>query len=152
MRGHPVDDRTISSIDISAPLERVWDLVTEPGWWVPSDPPPPVDRTPGRRVTRETEKWGRFIIETVRIEPRTYAAFRWASQFPGEAPEPGKATLVEFTVAPVDDAVRVTVTETGFSTLDAPEDVRRAGLADNTSGWQQELGSLRTRAEDTPAA
>jgi uncharacterized protein YndB with AHSA1/START domain len=34
-----MDDRIEREITISAPLERVWDLVTESGWWVPSDQP-----------------------------------------------------------------------------------------------------------------
>jgi hypothetical protein len=35
----------------------------------------------------------------------------------------------------------------GFAALDVPEEVRRSQLKDNTGGWSEELGSLRTRAE-----
>ena len=140
-----MDDRIEEQILINAPLERVWDLVSEPGWWVPSTATTPVDHTPGRQVVRESERWGRFPIEVVRVEPRTYAAFRWASQAPGAELTPTNTTLVEFRLTPLGDAVRVNVVERGFAAL--PEDVREQAWKDNTGGWQQELGSLKERAE-----
>lgn len=125
----------------------MWDLVTEPGWWVPSDVQEPTDRTPGSRTVRVSEKHGRFPVEVVGIDPRTYVAFRWASQFPGEELAPGRTTLVEFAVAEVDGGVRVTVTESGFASLAAPEEVRADGLRDNAEGWEIMLGELRVEAE-----
>ncbi|MFI1095598.1 SRPBCC domain-containing protein [Streptomyces sp. NPDC020917] len=142
-----MDDRIVQDITINAGLERVWDLVTEPGWWVPTDHEVPVDRTPGHQAVRESAKYGRFPVEVVKLDPRTYAAFRWASQFPGEELAPGRTTLVEFSVEELAEGVRVTVTESGFASLDAPEDVRKQGFSANTEGWQMELGALRTRAE-----
>lgn len=66
---------------------------------------------------------------------------------PRAEPEPGKATLVEFHLKPIGDAVEVTLVESGFAGLEAPDDVRAAAWKDNTDGWQQELAELRTRAE-----
>jgi uncharacterized protein YndB with AHSA1/START domain len=142
-----MDDRIERDITINAPLERVWDLVTEPGWWVPSDQPTPIDRRPSAVTVRESEKYGRFPIEVVQIQPQTYAAFRWASAFPGEELRSGRTTLVEFHVEPVADAVRVRVVESGFASLDAPADVRQAGIEGNRSGWEEELTALQRRAE-----
>lgn len=144
------NDRIEQDVTIHAPLDRVWALVTQPGWWVPTDVEESGDRVPGHRAVRETEKWGRFVVEVVRIEPQTYAAFRWASQFPGAELAPGKTTLVEFTVTPVADAVTVTVVESGFASLEASEEVRAAGVKDNTEGWRQELDALKARAEEAP--
>jgi len=144
-RSDRMDDRIEEQILINAPLERVWDLVSEPGWWVPSTATTPVDHTPGRQVVRESERWGRFPIEVVRVEPRTYAAFRWASQAPGAELTPTNTTLVEFRLTPLGDGVRVNVVERGFAAL--PEDVREQAWKDNTGGWQQELASLKERAE-----
>lgn len=139
-------------ISISAELERVWELVTVPGWWVPSDVPVPVDRTPGSRTVRKSEKWGSFPVEVVELTPRTYAAFRWASQFPNEEPARGKTTLVEFFIAQAQDAVTVQVRESGFADLDASEEVRQAGIRDNTEGWRMELDALRKSAENRAGA
>lgn len=140
-----MEDRIEQEILINAPLAQVWALVSEPGWWVPSTTTTPVDRTPGHQVVRESERWGRFPIEVVRVEPPTYAAFRWASQAPGAEITPADSTLVEFRLTPVGDAVRVNVVESGFGAL--PEDVREQAWKDNTRGWQHELASLKERAE-----
>lgn len=142
-----MEDRIVRDITIDAPLDRVWDLVTEPGWWVPSDVQEPADRTPGSRSVRASENHGRFPVEVVGIDPRAYVAFRWASRFPGEELAPGRTTLVESAVAEVDGGVRVTVTESGFASLDAPEEVRADALRDNAEGWEIMLGELRVEAE-----
>jgi uncharacterized protein YndB with AHSA1/START domain len=142
-----MQDRIERSITITAPLERVWDLVTEPGWWVPSDVPVDADRTPGTVVVRESEKWGRFPVEVVDVRPMTYAAFRWASTFPGEDLAAGRTTLIEFAVTPTADGVRVSVTESGFSQLDASEGLKRQGIESNSDGWTEQMSSLRDRAQ-----
>jgi uncharacterized protein YndB with AHSA1/START domain len=142
-----MDDSIEQEITINAPLDRVWELVSEPGWWVPSAVASAVDHTPGHQVVRETEKWGRFPVEVVRVEPKTYAAFRWASHAPGAELTPGNTTLVEFRVTTAGDTVRVTVVESGFAALDAPASVREQSWKENTGGWREELAGLKERAE-----
>ena len=139
-------------ITINAGLERVWDLVTEPGWWVPAEQPAPADRTPGTVVERVSEKCGRFPVQVVELTPRSYAAFRWASQFPGEDLAQGQTTLIEFFVQEEPgSSVRVKVRESGFAELEAPQEVRESGFKANTEGWGMELGDLRKRAEAAAA-
>jgi uncharacterized protein YndB with AHSA1/START domain len=143
-----MQDTIERSIAISAPVERVWELVTEPGWWVPTDLPVEVDRTPGSVVVRESEKWGRFPVEVVELRPMSYAAFRWSSTFPGADLTPSRATLIEFTLTPTEDRVRVSVLESGFSKLEAPDELKAHSVESNSGGWTQELSSLRDRAQD----
>jgi uncharacterized protein YndB with AHSA1/START domain len=138
-------------ISINAGLERVWDLVTEPGWWVPTEAAASTDRTVGSTTVRSSEKYGSFPVEVVQLKPRTYAAFRWASQFPNTDLVAGHSTLVEFFVSEAGDGVLVKVRESGFATLDAPEEIRQAGVRDNTEGWQLELGDLKKRSEAAEA-
>jgi uncharacterized protein YndB with AHSA1/START domain len=142
-----MQDTIQRSIAISAPIERVWELVTEPGWWVPTDVQIEADRTPGSIVVRESEKWGRFPVEVVELRPMSYASFRWSSTFPGENLTSGRTTLIEFTVKPTDDGVRVSVIESGFSRLDATDELKAQGVESNSGGWTEELSSLRNRAE-----
>ena len=142
-----MEDRVEQDMMINAPLDRVWALVSEPGWWVPTAAVAPVDHTPGHQVVRESEKWGRFPVEVVRVDPKTYAAFRWASYAPGAELTAGNTTLVEFWVEPVGDAVRVCVVESGFAVLDAPDSVREQARKENTGGWQEEMAGLKERAE-----
>jgi uncharacterized protein YndB with AHSA1/START domain len=147
-----MQDRIEQEIVINAPLDRVWDLVSVPGWWVPTAAGTEPDRAPGHVTVRESERWGRFPVEVVEMRPPRYAAFRWASQAPGADLAPGHTTLVEFFVADAVGGVSVTVVESGFSVLDVPEQVRENQLKGNTGGWSEELGSLRTRAEEPASA
>lgn len=142
-----MEDRIEQQITINAPLDRVWNLVSEPGWWVPTKVVPPIDHTPGHQIVRESERWGRFAVEVVRVEPQTYAAFRWASQAPGADLADDNTTLVEFSVVPTGDAVRVTVTESGFSRLNISESAREDAWKSNTGGWNEEIKGLKARAE-----
>ena len=144
-----MEDRIEQTITIDASLDRVWELVSEPGWWVPAELVAPVDHTPGHQVVRESEKWGRFPVEVVRVEPKTYAAFRWASQDPGAELTDGNTTLVEFRLEPGPRSVKVTVVETGFAALEVSAEEREQAWKDNTGGWSLELGSLKERAEAT---
>ena len=142
-----MDDRIEQDIMINAPLDRVWELVSEPGWWVPTKVVAAVDHTPGHQVVRESEKWGQFPVEVIRVDPKTYAAFRWASHVPGADLTAANTTLVEFRVEPVGDAVRVSVVESGFAAVDASASVREQAWKDNTGGWQEEMAGLKERAE-----
>jgi len=142
-----MEDRIEQDIMINASLDRVWELVSEPGWWVPTAAVAPVDHTPGHQVVRETEKLGRYPVEVVRVDPKTYAAFRWASHEPGADLTAANTTLVEFRLEPAGDAIKVSVVESGFAAIDAPDAVRTQAWKDNTGGWQEEMAGLRERAE-----
>jgi uncharacterized protein YndB with AHSA1/START domain len=145
-----VQDTIERSIDIAAPVERVWGLVTEPGWWVPTDSP--VDAgdaalTPGHVVVRESQQWGRFPVQVVELRPMTYAAFRWAPAFPGEDLAPGRTTLIEFTVTPTEDGARVSVVESGISQLEGDEALKAGVIESNSDGWTSQLSALRGQAQ-----
>ena len=77
----------------------------------------------------------------------SYAAFRWSSTFPGGELAAGRTTLIEFTVTPSDDGVVVSVVESGFAKLEAPDELKNQSIESNSGGWTQELDSLRTRAQ-----
>jgi uncharacterized protein YndB with AHSA1/START domain len=139
-----MQDSIERSIAIAAPLERVWTLVTDPGWWVPTDEPAePVPAEEGLIVVRESEKWGRFPVEVVELRPMSYVSFRWASAFPGAELLPGHTTLIEFTLTPNGDEVQVTVLESGFSTLDTNDEAKTQGIESNSDGWTQQMSYLR---------
>jgi hypothetical protein len=98
-------------------------------------------------VVRESEKWGTFPVEVVELRPMSYAAFRWSSTFPGEDLQPGRTTLIEFTVTPIYEGVRVSVIESGFARLDTTDERRAQSIESNSGGWDAEMSSLRNRAE-----
>jgi hypothetical protein len=141
-----MEDRIEQRITIRANHDKVWQLVTRPGWWLPGSQADPA-RGPGRLSVMYSGDPRPYVIDVVRLEPQGYASFRWASAFGGAEPAPGKATLVEFYLRPVGDEVGVTVVESGFSSLDLPEPLRESERNGNQGGWQYELAGLRTKAE-----
>jgi hypothetical protein len=141
-----MEDRIEQRIAIRANHDKVWQLVTRPGWWLPGSQAEPA-RAPGRLAVMYSGDPRPYVIDVVRLEPQGYASFRWASAFGGTEPVPGKATLVEFYLRPVGDEIGVTVVESGFSSLDLPESLRENELKGNQGGWQYELAGLRTKAE-----
>jgi len=151
-----MEDQIEQEISIDAGHERVWELVTRPGWWVPSDVDeniPAAERVPGRRTVRDTEKYGRYTIELVKIDPRSYVSFRWVSEFPDEEPKPEMNTLVEFFVKPAGAATKVTVVESGFASLDLTEIERKTRYDGNVDGWTRVLSDLKQESEGgEPAA
>jgi hypothetical protein len=88
-----------------------------------------------------------YVVDVVRVEPKGYVSYRWASAFGGAAPAPSRSTLVEFYVRPAGDEVNVTVVESGFASLDLPDALREDEWKGNTGGWQYEMAALRARAE-----
>jgi uncharacterized protein YndB with AHSA1/START domain len=141
-----MEDRIEHRITIRSTQDKVWQLVTRPGWWLPGSKTEPA-RGPGRVSVEYSGDVRPYAIDIVRVEPQGYASFRWASAFGGAAPAPGNATLVEFYLRPVGDETGVTVVESGFTSLDLPDALREDAWKGNTGGWQYELSALRARAE-----
>ncbi|MFD9071858.1 SRPBCC domain-containing protein [Streptomyces lasiicapitis] len=146
-------DRIEQEIVIHAPLERVWELVSRPGWWVNDGDD---EDTAGARDVRTENgldvvvdpKYGRFPVRTVAAEPPAYIAFEWASGYPGQAPVEGNSTRVEFRLsARGEGGVVLRVVESGFASLKAPFDERKRSFEGNVEGWTQQLSLARRRAE-----
>ena len=138
-------DRIERETVIEAPLARVWQLVTEPGFWVASEPS-------GTAVEGETtlcrnEQYGDFPVRVETVTPQTYVSYRWASAFQGKELGADNTTLVEFTLTPEGSATRLKVVESGFSQLAGSEELRAKALRDNTGGWPEVLDAFAKKAE-----
>jgi uncharacterized protein YndB with AHSA1/START domain len=142
------EDRIERDTLIDAPLDRVWSLVAQPGFWVADEASlaGTVAREGESMVARNAE-YGDFPVRVEKVEPPTYLAYRWASAFPGEELSAGNSTLVEFTLTTEGDKTRLRVVESGFAALAGNEELRERALKDNTGGWPQVLDALRARAE-----
>ena len=147
------DDRIERETLIEAPIERVWSLVSEPGWWAVHDVAEVAGMTAreGETMMSHNEHYGDFPIRVERVRPPTFVAYRWASAFPGQELRDDNSTLVEFTLADEGGKTRLRVVESGFGTLAGGDDLRRKALEDNTGGWAEEIANLKARAERSPA-
>jgi uncharacterized protein YndB with AHSA1/START domain len=124
-------DRIDKAIDIDASPERVWDLVSRPGWWINDgtvDAEPDV-RQEGEVTVVRHARHGEFRLLTVAAE------------------RPERSTLVEFRIAPQGTGVRLSVAESGFSSLSPDRSVWLADRTGNVEGWDTELAAARTFVE-----
>jgi uncharacterized protein YndB with AHSA1/START domain len=140
-------DRIDHSIDIDASAEKVWDLVSRPGWWINDGT---VEAEPDLRqegdVTVVTHaEYGEFRLLTVEAQRPSYVAFRWMHRLPDDGKE--RSTLVEFRIEPRESGVTLKVAESGFSGLQKPREAWLKDRSDNVEGWNTELAAARTFVE-----
>lgn len=144
------EDRIERETLIAAPLEQVWSLVAEPGFWVADKASlPGAVAKEGESMVAKNAEYGDFPVLVEKVEPPTYLAYRWASAFPGEELREDNSTLVEFTLTPEGDKTWLRVVESGFAGLAGAEELRCQAVKDNTDGWPQVLDALKTRAEQS---
>ena len=131
-------------IDIDAGAERVWGLVSRPGWFI----------NDGRVVDHRIEEAGDgvhlvhdpvhgvFRVRTDKLEPPHHAVFSWL----GRADEE-QSTQVEFWIEERPGGVTLKVVESGFEKLGLAESELRRHVAERTEGWAVELTAARDFVE-----
>lgn len=142
------EDRIEKTIDLSAPVPRVWRALTdhaEFGEWFQVKLSGPFQ--PGALVTGkmtfpgyEHYPW-RATVE--RMEPEVLFSFRWhdfdekSDKDVSEQP----TTLVEFRLEAIDnESTRLHITESGFAAL--PDPRRFEVFRENTQGWGIQADSI----------
>ena len=143
-------DQIEREVLIDAPMERVWELVTQAehlGSWF-GDAGAEVDLRPGGAMQLRWSEYGTSHGRIEAVEPQRRFAFRWApfKDPSGVDPTEGNSTRVEFTLAEEGDGTRLRVVESGFAMLDCSEEQRRSNLEGNTEGWRVELSELQEYA------
>jgi uncharacterized protein YndB with AHSA1/START domain len=138
-----VPDQISSETLVAAPVERVWEVLTRAEhlavWFGGAGAE--VDLRPGGRMTLTWEEHGTALCRVERVEEPAFFSFRW-SKTSGKEPEPGDATLVEFTLTPDDGGTRIRVVESGFASLDGTDEENAEYAEGNVGGWRHELGDL----------
>jgi len=142
-----IPDEIVRSIRIEAPAATVWDLVSEPGWFINDGRWTDHEITTEGDVSRVVDPvHGEFAIRTVELDPPRRAVFRWLGGQAGSVDE-FPSNTIEFTIETEGAGVLLTVRETGFAGLSTDAAVRRRRFEENTEGWGVELGLARSRAE-----
>lgn len=147
-------DRIEREISIEASQERVWELVTEPGWWINDGAVTAhrVESIGDDSVLVHDPKHGAFAVQLVTEQPQKYVAFRWysgpsADRRKGQL-DPQFSTLIEFfIVTEAEGVTTLRVVESGFAGLDEDQRRRRMMFEENRIGWELELAAARNHLE-----
>lgn len=144
------EDRIERDTLIDASVERVWSLVSAPGFWV-ADPESIKGTTAveGESTVAKNAEDGDFPVTVVKVEPQSYVAYRWAPATPGQELTESNTTLVEFTLTAEGDKTRLTVVESGFAALAVSEEVRAQTIKNLSDGWPHVLNAARKRVEES---
>lgn len=143
-----VPDEIVRSIRIAADPETVFAIVSEPGWFINDGTHREHTVESDGRTARVTDPvHGTFEIGIVELDAPHRAVFRWLGGDAGTL-EDAPQNTVTFTIVPDDDGVVLTVTETGFASLDADAVDRRRRFEENSAGWEEELTVARERARE----
>ena len=134
------DSFTVSrTIDIAAPVAKVWAAVTEPEHikqWAGSAASIDALRVGGHGVWT-FEGYGDVPLVIEEIDPPHSIAYRWGNTQSPEV-DPEASTVFRFTLEETGSGTRLTVVESGFNTLADPP----ARMESNRGGWTSELDEL----------
>ena len=153
-----VSDTIEREIFVAAPIEKVWDLVSVPGWWI-NDGTLDLGRievlAEDRAVHRSDH--GDLFIDRLAADPPHTVTFRWLVSG-ADVPRSAAAddhllhTRVTFTLTAEAGGTRLAVLESGFATAAMDEGARRRAYTDNSEGWEIELDAARAYIEAVPGA
>ncbi len=145
-------DRIEKSIEIKAPVSRVWQALTDHkafGAWFRvalEDPFVPGETVKGY-VTYPGYEHLRFSVVVVRMEPERIFSFNWHPYAiePGRDYSDEEPTLVEFTLAATSSGTLLRVVESGFDKL--PPERRSEAFRMNENGWSIQVENVKAYVE-----
>lgn len=145
-------DAIVRDIEISAPIEKVWATVTEAqhlGAWF-TDNGVSIDFRVGGAMKLDSKEWGVSWGQIEEIDEPHRFVWRWGSSG-DEKLVAGNSTLVEFILESIETGTRLRVIDSGFTSLEITPEQQASRHADNTSGWGELSGVIRTYAESLAA-
>lgn len=150
-----VRDTIERDIFIAAPVEKVWEVVSVPGWWINDGSALDlslVERIAEDKAIVHHPGHGDFLVERLDADPPRAVNFRWVvSGAEGRRIDAAEDQLlhtrVALTLTAEPGGTRLSVVESGFATAAVDEQVRRRAYEGNCEGWEIELGIVRAYAE-----
>ena len=142
-------DRIEKRIELSAPVERVWQALTDyrqfSQWFrVRLEVPFVVGEPAYGQITYPGYEHVQMQVQVVAIEPLTRFAFEWHPY----AVDPNinyslePPTTVEFTLRPTASGTLLTVVESGFDAVPAAR--RSEAFRMNDGGWTGQMNNIQT--------
>jgi uncharacterized protein YndB with AHSA1/START domain len=146
-------DRIEKSIELKAPVERVWRALTDSrefgSWFLAAIDGPFVPGEPSKgRMTYPGFEHLPWEARIEAMEEPRYFAFSWPPFYGDDHPADTSGdpwTLVEFRLEPTAAGTRLDVAESGFDKL--PADRRELAFRSNEPGWTEQLGNIKRYVE-----
>ena len=147
-----MSDRIEKSIELSAPVERVWRALTDPaefGAWfrVKLDGPFVPGELSRGRITYPGYEHVRWEARVVAMDRPRLFSFTWHPY--GIDPEVDYSqeppTLVEFRLEPTSTGTRLSIVESGFDKV--PSHRRAEAFRLNDGGWTQQIRNIQAHVE-----
>ncbi|MEM9495783.1 MAG: SRPBCC family protein [Pseudomonadota bacterium] len=145
-------DRIEKTVDLAAPVSRVWRALTdheEFGAWfrVRLDGPFEVGATTTGAITYPGHEHVKWVSVTERMEHERLFVFSWppSAVDPDTEYDEDVKVWVEFRLEPIETGTRLTITEWGFAQF--PETKRLDILRANTEGWNIQAGNIAAYVE-----
>lgn len=141
-------DRIEVDVMIDAPLEDVWAIVSEPGWWMNDGP------VGDHEVVLDDEGFyrvsdpeaGDWLVEKGDEDPMDLVSFRWYPLASDELPEDA-STRIEISLSEEGSGVSVHVEESGFTSIAEDEDAARTLGEDEFGMWDTALAAVKRHLE-----
>ncbi len=141
-------DRIEKHIEITAPVSRVWQALTDSrqfGEWflVKMDGPFVAGKLVAGQITHPGYEHVRMEIVIKEIEPQTLFSFTWHPYAvdPKVDYAQEESTLIEFRLTATATGALLTVTESGFDKI--PAERRAEAILRNDSGWAQQMKNIQ---------
>lgn len=141
------NDRIVKTVELNAPVSRVWQALTdyeEFGQWfrVDLDQPFEVGGKSTGQITCPGHEGVPWIAYIKRMVPERLFSFMWYDADVGAAEQltDQPRMLVEFRLMEIPKGTRLTITESGFSSL--PDARRIELLRSNEEGWNIQVNNL----------
>jgi len=143
------EDTITRSIRINASAERVWSCITQPEnikqWYAFGGAE--VDLRVDGKISFSWDEHGKYLGVIEAVEPLHTFAFRFVPDTADIEPKLGNSTRVEFVLAPKDDGVGLSFTESGYLSLDLSPEERVQQKSMNEGAWDDSLKLLTELAE-----
>ncbi len=132
-------DRIEREVSIEAPIERVWEALTEAesiGMWFGDGAAATIDLRVGGVMVINHGEHGTYPTLIVGVDPPRAFSYRWAGGYPGDLANEENSTLVEFTLRSTSDGTVLRLVESGFDALTIPADrAATGGFESHSKGW-----------------
>lgn len=148
-----IPDQIEREMIVSAPIERVWEILTQPEHvqrWFALDGAS-IDLRPGGEIVMHWREHGTFFARVEEVDPPHRFSYRGA-RLPDDPVMEGNSTLVTFTLTPEGEGARLRVVESGFRDLNAAPQVQAETAEGNTEGWQGAFATLEAYIQEIELA